>query len=234
MARHVEGKARAGSQKWLQVLVNDHYELLNAYIAPKLRPQPSNIEWLSPLRADCYAEYSDEDFIDRLGIKLDKKPRSEFWPMGGPHWDGLARTDKEQILLLEAKSHTKELVSTLGASSHRSISLISLSLNKTKKFVGSSSDKSVDWTVGVYQYANRLAHLYFLNKLNGFDAYLILLYFLKDKEREAGDTHVPRTELEWESVITYQERLMGIRQRHQLSDRIIHVFIDVNDIEARS
>ena len=61
----------------------------------------------------------------------------------------------------------------------------------------------------------------------------MLLNFLNDKERKAGDTHVPRTESEWQSVIAYQDRLMGIRQKHPLTNRIIHVFIDVKDIEAR-
>ena len=60
----------------------------------------------------------------------------------------------------------------------------------------------------------------------------MLLSFLNDNEMQARDTFVPTVKSEWESVITYQDRLMGIRQRHPLSDHIIHAFIDVKDIEA--
>ena len=227
------GKADKGSQKWLQILVNDCPELLNQEITRQLPLTPEGIHWLSPIRADHYREYYDQPFIDRLKIQLNCRSLTSWWPPSGPRWDGLGKTDNDQILLVEAKSHTKEMISSLGAKNPCSQSQIRSSIAETKAFVGASSDKSVDWTVGVYQYANRLAHLYFLNKLNGLDAHLILLYFLKDKEREAGDTYVPRTESEWESVIAYQERLMGIRQKHPLSDNIIHVYIDVKDIEAR-
>ncbi len=231
MGRHVEGIAQAGSRKWLQVLVNDHSELLNAQIVPRLYPVPSNIDWVSPLREDDYAEYSDDDFVRRLGISLDRRPLGEFWPECGPHWDGLAKTDKGQSLLVEAKSHVGELISTTGAG-ERSLAKIRSSLVETKRHIHRSSESAVDWTIGVYQYANRLAHLYLLNQLNKESVFLVLLCLLNDKDRQKPDTHVPTTAAEWESVITYQERLMGIRQRHPLSDRIIHVYIDVNDIKG--
>ena len=231
MGRHVEGIAHAGSRKWLQVLVNDHAELLNSCITPKLRPRPANIEWLSPLREDDYAEYSDDDFVRLLGISLDATPLGEFWPERGPHWDALARTDQGQVILLEAKSHVGEMVSTLGARNPKSRQRIHSSLAETKWFIGTRSGAQRNWTTGVYQYANRLAHLYLLNQLNNERAFLVLLGFLNDMERQKADTHVPSTATEWESVITYQERLMGIRQRHPLSDRIIHAYIDVNDLE---
>ena len=136
------------------------------------------------------------------------------------------------MYLVEAKSHTKELVSSLGATSACSVSKIEGSLNETKQFVHRSSDTAVDWTKGVYQYANRLAHLYLLAALNGLEAYLVLLYFLNDTEMASEDTYVPTDPKEWKSVIRYQDRIMGIRQRHPLSDRTIHAFMDANDIEA--
>lgn len=40
----------------------------------------------------------------------------------------------------------------------------------------------------LYQYANRLAHLYFLRHLNGVEAYLLLLYFADPRMRQI---HVP-------------------------------------------
>ncbi len=227
------GKADKGSQKWLQILVNDCPKLLDREICGKLKSSPGKIQWLSPLKCDGYKEYRDSEFLDRLEISLSKFPRSRFWPELGPKWDGLGKADKGQILLVEAKSHVAELRSTLGAKNPISLTKIHSSLNETKGYIHRSSEYAVDWTTGVYQYANRLAHLYLFHKLNGLDAYLVLLYFLNDREMASGDTFVPATPAEWESVIRYQDRIMGIRQRHPLSDRIIHAFIDVKDIEAR-
>ena len=228
------GKADKGSQKWLQMLVNDCPELLNREIAEQSPVSAQEIRWLSPLRDCGYREYSGQDFIERLGIRLEKRPLESFWPQKGrqPHWDGLGKTDKRQILLVEAKSHVKEMRNTTGAA-EPSLSRIRSSLIETKLHIHQESEPAVDWTIGVYQYANRLAHLYLLHNLNGLDAYLVLVYFLNDNEMRAGDTVVPSTELEWKSVIAYQERLMGIRQKNPLTNRIVHAFIDVNDIEAR-
>ena len=227
-----QGKAYKGSQKWLQNLVNDCPDLLNRAIAEQSSISAETINWLSPLSADSYREYYDQPFLDRLEIKLDKRTLGSFWPPSGPRWDGLGKTDKGQILLVEAKSHIRELISSLGARNPCSKSQIRYSIGEAKGFIGSSSDSSTDWTVGVYQYTNRLAHLYLLRQVNGLDAYLLMLYFLNDNEMATNGTCVPAVKMEWESVITYQERLMGIRQRHPLSDYIIHAYIDVNDIEA--
>ena len=228
-----QGRAYKGSQKWLQILVNDCPELLNREIAEQSPVSAQEIHWLSPIRECDYKEYSGQEFIERLGIRLEKRPLEAFWPQKGrqPHWDGLGKTDKRQILLVEAKSHVKELRNTTGAA-EPSLSRIRSSLIETKLHIHQESEPAIDWTTGVYQYANRLAHLYLLHNLNGLDAYLVLLYFLNDNKMQARDTFVPSTVSEWESVITYQERLMGIRQRHPLSNHIIHAFIDVNDIEA--
>ena len=226
------GKADKGSQKWLQILVNDCPELLEREICGKLKSSPGEFQWLSPLKCDGYKEYKDSEFLDRLEISLSKFPLDKFWPKKGPHWDGLGKTDNGQILLIEAKSHVDELISTTGAS-NISLEQICRSLIETKRHIHRVSEKAVDWHIGVYQYANRLAHLYLLRVLNRLDAYLVLLCFLNDREMASGDTFAPATPAEWEAVIKYQERLMGIRQRHPLSDRIIHAFIDVKDIEAR-
>ena len=232
MPRYPQNRARAGSQKWLQKVVNECPDLLDREIRHKLKPSPSEIQWLSPLEGDDYSEYNDKEFLDRLEISLPKSSLDKFWPNRGPHWDGLGRTDRKQILLIEAKSHVDELVSSSEAS-EPSLRWICSSLNETKQRIHRKSEKAVPWHTGVFQYANRMAHLYLLRVLNRLDAYLVLLCFLNDKEMKADYTHVPATPAEWEAVIKHQERLMGIRQRHPLSDYIIHVFIDVNAIKDK-
>ncbi len=85
MARKIQGPAEAGSQKWLQRLVNDDPDRLNVPIAAHLGLEgPGQVTWLSPVRDDSYAEYRDDEFLDLLGVDLDRRPRREFWPSGGP------------------------------------------------------------------------------------------------------------------------------------------------------
>lgn len=109
MARFAQECAQSGSQKWLQLAVNEYADLLVTPISEYLHPKTSEIEWLSPLACDDFAEYRDEDFIDLLGLELATYPLSKFWPKVGPQWDGLARTDRSQVLMVEAKSYAAEL-----------------------------------------------------------------------------------------------------------------------------
>ena len=71
MARHPQHPTSAGSQKWLQLLVNDCPELLSQQLAQESTDLSGPISWLSPLRVDEFSEYNDKHFIDLLGIRLD-------------------------------------------------------------------------------------------------------------------------------------------------------------------
>lgn len=223
--------AESGSRKWLQTVVNCYPSLLDNPILSEVRPSANGIDWRSPLKNDDYAEYYDHDFIDRLGISLEKKSLELFWPKSGPRWDGLGVTDDGHILLLEAKSHIRELCSKLGAKRRSSINRIEASLWDTKAFIHARS--TADWTKPFYQYANRLAHLYLLHTLNEVNAYLVNVYFVNDAEMRKSDTIVPSSIKEWKSAILMEEITMGIRTRHSLSSRIISVFIDVEEIKRR-
>jgi len=71
VAKKVEVLAKKGSQKWLQVVVNETPDVLNAQIITQLKLlQTETITWLSPLAADDFAEYQDQTFLDLLQIKL--------------------------------------------------------------------------------------------------------------------------------------------------------------------
>ena len=54
------------------------------------------------------------------------------------------------------------------------------SLATVKAFVKSRAP--ADWSTSFYQYANRLAHLYWMREVNGYDAYLVNLFFVNDRE----------------------------------------------------
>ena len=241
MTRTVTDPAAAnrGSRRWLQVLVNCRPGLLDDVIAQRLPDLPSDIDWRSPLAADHYAEYRDQTFVDRLaGSQYFRAPSqtqldlADFWPRFGPQWDGLAVTDKGQILLVEAKAHIAEMVTAPSQARGESAQQkIQESLRTVKNFVNSKSP--ADWSTSFYQYANRLAHLYWMRELNGHDAYLVNLFFVNDREMNG-----PQSVAEWQAAIQLQEVFLGVRQTSYALDPwvggyVLDVFIDTNDIPVR-
>jgi hypothetical protein len=75
MSRIEQDRALRGSQKWLQVLVNECPERIDRVLAPSLGlTQRERVRWLSPLKDDNYAEYRDREFVARLGVTLERIP----------------------------------------------------------------------------------------------------------------------------------------------------------------
>ena len=64
----------------------------------------------------------------------------------------------------EAKANIPEIVSPVTGAGPTSRALIESSISETKAFLG--VDPSIPWTGKLYQYTNRLAHLYLLRELN--------------------------------------------------------------------
>ena len=228
------GKANKGSQKWLQILVNECPELLNDALSSRLPDSPGVTDWRSPLARDKYKEHRDKELLEKLGgSRFLRNPLPtwpnlyNFWPKRGPSWDSHGVTDKGQLLLVEAKSHIREMRgSGSGATSQKSIAKIAQSLKGTQQYLG--TNQSVNWAKSPYfQYANRLAHLYWFRELNGLPAFLLMVYFLNDAE-QAG----PSQTAQWDQAIADEKTALGIRSSHKLSDFVVPVFIDVNDIEA--
>ncbi len=241
MTRTVTDPAAAnrGSRRWLQILVNCRPELLNDAIAQRLPELPEDVDWRSPILEDHYAEYRDQPFLDRLSgswyYRAPEQPQSglaDFWPRFGPQWDGLAVTDRGQILLVEAKAHIPEMVTAPAqARGEPARQKIRESLERVKAFVNSKAP--VDWSTSFHQYANRLAHLYWMREINGHNAYLVNLFFINDR-----DTNGPAAEAEWQAAIRLQEVFLGVRQSSQTGFAVnpwvgaysLDVFVDVNDI----
>jgi hypothetical protein len=209
-----------GSLKDIQLLVNEHHDLLNAFInghVATLRNDP--IKWVSPLKENYY-EYSDDDFIEVLDLKL-KKELKDFWPKKGPQWDALGKSNSGVVFLVEAKANIPEIVSPATAASPDSKKKIVRALDCTKKHLGITND--VDWSGKFYQYTNRLAHLYFLREQNNIPTYLVNIYFMNDKE-----VNGPQSKREWQAAIDVMKSYLGVGH-HILSKYIIDVFIDVDD-----
>jgi len=222
--RAVETTEALGSLKWIRVAVNEHAALMNSQIiSASSIPDDDEIEWVSPLQDDDYAEYRDQDFLDKLGIELPRKRLREFWPNMGPQWDALAKTRSGRVILLEAKANIPEVVSPASGASPASRELIEKSLSETKAFLG--VDQDIPWTGKLYQFTNRLAHLYLLRELNGIDVYLVFMYFVGD-----DDVGGPKTVNEWKAALTVAKKVLGIKERHRLSKFVSDVFVDVTDI----
>ncbi len=218
-------KAKRGSQKWLQVAVNEYPDVLDRAIRDTAGLAPStSIEWLSPLAAEDYVEYRDRAFLNRLGTQLRQRELFSFWPPRGPMWDGLARTSDGELLLIEAKAHIAEMVSPASRASASSRMEIEKALAETRKALAPRT--TVSWSGTFYQFTNRLAHLYLLRTLNRKPARLVFIYFIGD-----DDMGGPTTREEWEGAIKVTEVYLGLG-RHKLSRFVHHVFVDVNELRA--
>ena len=214
-------KGTKGSLKWLQELINETPTLLQQHINQNLTIPLEPITWLSPLKSDQYAEYRDGSFLEVLGIGKFKSRLRDFWPRNGPQWDALGRVSAGgPYFLVEAKANIPEIMSSMGAKSEKSIALIRKSLSETRQFLKCKDSEL--WEKGFYQYANRIAHLYFLRQICKVDAYLIFLYFLNDH------THIPTTRDQWAGALELQKSLLGPKS-HKLQKFISDFFVDVTD-----
>jgi hypothetical protein len=103
-------------------------------------------------------------------------------------------------------------------------SKILAALAETRTYL--SGEPNSMWEGTRYQYANRLAHLYYLSVLNGIDAYLVFVYFLS-----ADDVPSPCTREQWDVAVSDIKAELGLRQ-HRLESRIGEVFIDIASLKG--
>lgn len=222
--RFVEAGDARGSLKWIRHAVNAHHDLIDGRIREVLGLVPdTTIAWTSPLAHDDFAEYRDDDFIRLTALDLPNRRLEDFWPARGPQWDALARIGTKGGLLVEAKANVPEIVSPGTSAVGKRRDLIESSLSETKAFLG--VDDGIGWSGKLYQYANRLAHLYFLREINGQDAYLAFVYFTGDP-----DVNGPATIAEWQSALSVAKGVLGLPKRHRLSKYVADVFIDVSEL----
>ena len=228
MARRHSGRAVKGSRFHLQCLVNGDPRIdLNNFILARSQSLSDyangQFEWKSPLKSQGYIEYRDAAFLTQVGLPQLGECLSSFWPRLGPCWDALAtvpgKDDGHGVILVEAKSHVTELgtnSSVCGAKA-KSLNLIKASLEISKKALG--VEKETDWLGKYYQYANRLAHLYWLNSQQ-IPVWMVFLYFMGDINQRG-----PEAELDWRKHLTLMKTELGLLENHILSDRIVEVFI---------
>ena len=177
------------------------------------------------MKHDDYAEYRDAAFLKQIGLIELREALSQFWPKNGPQWGALGKTsDDKAYVLIEAKANVAEIVSSCSAKDKKSLTIISKRLAETQRWLNCRKS-FIDWKNGFYQYANRLAHLYFLREKAQKEAYLVFLYFVDDS------THIPTSLDAWHSALKLQKQLMGLSSG-SLSDKVIELFINTNEIKS--
>ena len=201
------GAAYAGSQRQIQIYVNQKSVQLSSQVAAAINAQgdamaPERIEWVSPLAKDSFREYQDAEFLAKVGLGTSVSALQGFWPRGGPVWDALGVVrDPFGVLLVEAKSYPSEIFGNGCQASPPSRRRIDAALAKTKAWLG--VPQSTDWTGSLYQSANRLAHLYFLSEIVGVTAWLVNIHFF-------DDPHSPTTLPEWTSALKQVKAQLGL------------------------
>ena len=194
-----------GSQHLLQIAINRRPELVTAALRKAgALDRRESILWHSPLASDSFREYRDAAALHALGLRGDLKvPLTQFWPARGAVWDALGTTSNGRPLLLEAKAHIPEAVSPGTRASSKSRALIDQSLKKAHSYYAPRN--SVVWGEQFYQYANRLAHQFWLRGLNGRASSLVFLYFTN-----AVDMDGPATEDEWRGAERLIHAVLGL------------------------
>ncbi len=213
------GFASAGSQRWLQVAINRKPELLlGALRRGGAIAGRTSVTWHSPLGADSFQEYRDSAALKRAGIAELRKPLHSFWPARGPVWDAIGITSEGNPLFIEAKAHIPEAVSPATKASPASRRLIEQSLADARQFYAPRA--RADWSSLFYQYANRLAHQYFLREINDIKSALVFLYFLN-----ADDMLGPASEEEWQGASRLIHAVLGV-PKDLTSHGVFDVFLD--------
>lgn len=212
--RVIQPAGQRGSLKWIQQAVQWCPDLLQP---PKLPP----IRWLSPRRDDDFAEYRDSAFLERLGLPHLSGALKGFWPKRGPQWDALGLTERGPVLV-EAKAHVPEFFSPGTKASGVSRTMIEAAFRAVQEDLGVRP--STNWAEVYFQYANRLAFLWWLRK-QGVEADLLFVSFLND-----ADIGGPSSVEAWHAAFAGADYALGLPARHRLAAHVHHVMPDVRQI----
>ncbi|MBT8418666.1 MAG: hypothetical protein KJO42_14620 [Silicimonas sp.] len=204
-----------GSLKWIQRLVeSDRRDLLPV----KLK----DVRWVSPLAEDDWAEYRDRAFLKKVNQEALGDKLSDFWPDRGPQWDALGLVNGVP-LLVEAKAHVREFFSPETQATGPSRAKIVSALTQAAEGFGANHPDF--WPSLYFQYANRLAHLWFFHQ-NGVKAHLLFVSFLGDVDM-AG----PNLAETWETAFASADYALGIRRSKLKSGFVHHAMPTVSELE---
>jgi hypothetical protein len=206
------GIPQRGSALQIAYFVNCEPDRLEQAIRKELA-LPASLSWVSPLAEDDFAEYWDARFVERLGRPDTAERLSAWWPRGGAHWDALAQVGgPDGSLLLEAKANVPEIANGARCAAGdtgtpqglRNRAQIEEALVQTRRALGVAEAHAEAWLdTHCYQYANRLAHLHFLQQ-TGRQAWLVNLYFTDD------ESHIATTRQQFDAQRAADAEAMGL------------------------
>jgi hypothetical protein len=185
------------------------------------------LEWLDFIPGD-YSEYNtrvpcqtklpDHEYVGVDFLQSERpdvvKAWKDFWPRTGnqQNWDSVGRIEidgKKTLLLVEAKANLDELRSDCKATGSGQ-GIIESALDQTRRCFGLKPIG--DLKKRYYQYANRLAILYFLNKHlqeHPVPTKLLLVYFTGDKHPKK-ENRCPVNQRGWFNELTEQDNWIGV------------------------
>jgi hypothetical protein len=179
------------------------------------------MQWIYPTTAKAREPKGVNFLTDRPDVVAAWK---KFWPQTGnqQRWDGIARCGDEW-LLIEAKANHPEFCTPPCGAKADGRKKIQKALGEVKAALG--VHRHFTWLGSYYQYANRLAILYFLAKEIDppVAARLVFVHFLGDQFPDARPC--PATEGEWLSLIEARRLTLGLPHCHAVSGRVHEVFL---------
>jgi hypothetical protein len=225
-----------GSKLRLQQWVTRHRDVLNLMLChasstlddfletnPKWISPLGHPEWTTTAASHPYAEFRS-NFWSALGLS-NPPPNPTFWPDLGPNWDGVAALEgpggQRGVLLVEAKSHLTEPESSCAAKPEGGRHRIVSSLDATKRYV--EAPQSADWLRGYYQFANRLAFLYYLRARRNVPAWLALVNFVGDGF-DGSRSVFPSKRADWDDTNSAITGHLGLPDCHALRPYLVNVY----------
>jgi len=224
-----------GSEWHLLRYLGYHRNMLNTEIEKQVKL--SNIDWKDfPFSSENQSlkrdsEFKGINFLDNEKHKLVFEEWKKYWPQTGnpPNWDAIGVSNEngtETFLLVEAKAHFEECMNDCKAS-EGSRKIIISAFRKVMPTVQKAVSEPEDWLRKYYQYANRIAMLYFLRE-NNISAKLLFIYF-------TGDTFpgkkCPQTADQWNKKIEKIHNHLKIDDDADLMKHVKHVILPVIDMK---
>jgi len=181
------------------------------------------VEWIYPATGETREPKGLNFLVGRPDVVAAWK---KFWPQTGnqQRWDGIARCG-DDWLLIEAKANHPEFCTPPCGAKADSRKTIEKALGALKVALG--VHRHFTWLGSYYQYANRLAVLYFLTRKvkPPVPARLVFLHFVGDKFPDGRPC--PATEAEWLALIDARRMTLGLPHSHALTNRVHEVFLAV-------
>jgi hypothetical protein len=231
-----------GSEYHLMRYMARYRNLLNQLVEKEVSGRM--LEWLDFIPGD-YSEYNtrvpcrtklpDHEYVGVDFLQSERpdvlKAWQGFWPQTGnqQNWDSVGRVEidgKPTWLLVEAKANLDELRSDCKAKD-RALTIIESAFDQTRHCFG--LNLKGDWKKKYYQYANRLATLYFLTKHrqeHSIPAKLLLIYFTGDKNPDK-ENRCPAGREGWINALAQQNEWVGLESDQARTIGVHTLFLHV-------